>query len=156
MNHLREQGNKTMVRDSVSTIALAIAALALPPLAASAAEKSDTSSEEVIISRPGVLPAAILEMTDEPGHWFKDPKSGTSLVVIKPGEAVLIKMTETNTDHTITSLAWQPGAAKFPVDQEKPSNSSVTQTFDKPGLYVFTCKVHPYMFGAVIVKDPQT
>src|SRR3984893_13973771 len=26
----------------------------------------------------------------------------------------------------------------------------------KPGLYVFTCKVHPYMFGAVIVDDPQT
>lgn len=134
----------------------AAAALILPSLPARSAEKPDASSGDVIISRPGVLPSAVLEMTDEPGHWFKDPKSGTSLVVIKPGEAVLIKMTETNTDHTITSLAWQPGAANFPVDQEKPSNSSVTQTFDKPGLYVFTCKVHPYMFGAVIVKDPQT
>lgn len=27
---------------------------------------------------------------------------------------------------------------------------------DIPGLYVFTCKVHPYMFGAVIVDDPAT
>ncbi|MCH9698213.1 MAG: hypothetical protein K0U68_08935, partial [Gammaproteobacteria bacterium] len=39
---------------------------------------------------------------------------------------------------------------------EKPSNVSVTTAFDKPGLYVFTCKVHPYMFGAVIVDDPKT
>ncbi len=39
--------------------------------------------------------------------------------------------------------------AGLPVDQDKPSNSSVTHTFEKPGLYVFTCKVHPYMFGTV-------
>lgn len=142
---------------AIHTIVLAIIALVLAPLAASAAEKSDTKPEEVIISQPGVLPAAVLEMTDEPGHWFKDPKSGGSLVVIKPGEAVLIKIgSGTNTDHTITSLAWQPGAAGFPIDQEKPSNSSVTHVFEKPGLYVFTCKVHPYMFGAVIVDDPNT
>jgi DNA-binding beta-propeller fold protein YncE len=38
----------------------------------------------------------------------------------------------------------------------EPSDSSVTHTFEKPGLYVFTCKVHPYMFGAVIVDDPNT
>ncbi len=147
-----------MNRKFLYTTAVAAPVLMFPTLAARAVEapKSEVNPEEVIISRPGVLPSAILEMTDEPGHWFKDPKSGTSLVVIKPGEAVLIKMTETNTDHTITSLAWQPGAAGFPVDQEKPSNSSVTKTFDKPGLYVFTCKVHPYMFGAVIVDDPKT
>jgi YVTN family beta-propeller protein len=131
--------------------ALAVAPLALAPYAAAA-----DPSDGVFLSRAGVLPAAVLEMTDEPGKWFKDPKSGASYVVIKPGQSVLIKMTETNTEHTITSLAWQPGADKFPVDQEQPSSASVTQTFDKPGLYVFTCKVHPYMFGAVIVDDPKT
>lgn len=147
-----------MSRKSFHTIAMAVTALVLPPLAASALEPSKSDQpEDVIISRPGVLPAAILEMTDEPGKWFKDPKTGNSFVVVKPGDAVLIKMSaETNTDHTITSLAWQPGAANFPVDQDKPSNSSVTHTFEKPGLYVFTCKVHPYKFGAVIVDDPQT
>src|SRR5579885_1011532 len=135
--------------------ALAAAALILPSSSALAADK-DASSEEVIISRAGVLPSAILEMTDEPGKWFKDPKSGNSFVVVKPGEAVLIKMTETNTDHTITSLAWQPGASKFTVDQEKPSNSSVSPIFFKPGLCGSTCKVPPYMRGAVIVDYPQT
>lgn len=133
-------------------------ALAAIPLAAPAtmALAADQSADDVILSKPGVLPSAVLEMTDEPGKWFKDPKSGGSLVVVKPGESVLIKMTNTNTDHTITSLLWQPGAPNFPVDQEKPSNASVTHTFEKPGLYVFTCKVHPYMFGAVVVDDPNT
>jgi YVTN family beta-propeller protein len=138
-----------MNRKFICTASMAAAALVTPA-------GNVRAQEDVIISRAGILPSAILEMTDEPGKWFKDPKTGNSFVVIKPGEAVLIKMTETNTDHTITSLVWQPGAANFPVDQEKPSNSSVTQTFDKPGLYVFTCKVHPYMLGAVIVDDPGT
>jgi len=143
-----------MKRISLHALALSVVSATLPASLAHAAEPS--KSDDLIISRAGVLPSAVLEMTDEPGKWFKDPKSGTSLVVIKPGESVLIKMTDTNTDHTITSLMWQPGASNFPVDQEKPSNASVTQTFDKPGLYVFTCKVHPYMFGAVVVDDPKT
>lgn len=117
---------------------------------------SPPAEEEAIISVAGVLPAATLQMTDEPGTWFKDPTDGDALVVVKPGDAVLIKMTDVNAEHTITSLIWQPGAKDFPVDQEKPSTSSVTAKFDKPGLYVFTCKVHPYMFGAVVVDDPNT
>ncbi len=115
-----------------------------------------TNRETSIISMPGLMPSASLEMSDEPGLWFKDPVDGDALVVIKPDQAVLIKTAESNTDHTITSLLWPAGAKDFPVDQEKPSNVSVTTAFDKPGLYVFTCKVHPYMFGAVIVDDPET
>ena len=115
-----------------------------------------TDAENTIISVAGLMPSATLEMTDEPGTWFKDPVDGDALVVIKPDQAVLIKTTDSNTDHTITSLLWPAGAKDFPIDQEKPSNVSVTAAFDKPGLYVFTCKVHPYMFGAVVVDDPTT
>lgn len=115
-----------------------------------------SEEENIIISVPGLMPSATLEMGDEPGTWFKDPVDGDALVVIKPGEAVLIKTADSNTDHTITSLFWPTGAKDFPVDQDEASNVSVTTAFDKPGLYVFTCKVHPYMFGAVIVDDPGT
>ncbi|CAL1241180.1 hypothetical protein [Candidatus Methylocalor cossyra] len=130
-----------------------LAALGLA-LASWSAEAADP--EGVSLSVAGVMPSAALELTDEPGHWFKDPSDGDSLVVIKPGEAVLLKQTDSNTEHTITSLLWQPGARDFPVDQDQPSALSVTHTFEKPGLYVFTCKVHPYMFGAVVVDDPAT
>lgn len=129
---------------------LAIGGLATAPWAQ--APKPD----DVILSVPGLVPSALLEITDEPGLWFKDPVDGDALVTVKPGQAALIKMTDTNTEHTITSLLWPAGASNFPVDQEKPSTASVTTAFDKPGLYVFTCKVHPYMFGAVVADDPNT
>ena len=134
--------------------ALTVGALAI--LAGGQYAVAKTKAENVIISVAGLMPSATLEMTDEPGLWFKDPVDGDALVVIKPNQAVLIKTADSNTDHTITSLLWPAGAKDFPVDQEKPSNVSVTMAFDKPGLYVFTCKVHPYMFGAVIVDDPET
>lgn len=141
--------NKLLVKT-----ALALAAISVITGGSTAVAK--TKAENIIISVAGLMPSATLEMTDEPGTWFKDPVDGDALVVIKPGQAVLIKTTDSNTDHTITSLLWPAGAKKFPVDQEKPSNVSVTTALDKPGLYVFTCKVHPYMFGAVLVDDPKT
>ena len=130
--------------------------MALASTAVSA--NSDAANvDDAILSVPGLMPSATLEMTDNPGLWFKDPVDGDALVVIKPGQAVQIKMSEeTRSQHTITSLLWPVGAKDFPVDQEKPSDASITKGLDKPGLYVFTCKVHPYMFGAVIVDDPDT
>jgi hypothetical protein len=41
----------------------------------------------------------------------------------------------------------------FTTDPRK-GGDSVTLT--TPGLYVFTCSIHPYMFGAVIVDDRAT
>ncbi|MCH9698668.1 MAG: hypothetical protein K0U68_11240, partial [Gammaproteobacteria bacterium] len=143
------------MKHTTHVLALSLAtALAIPFTISNSVAKS--KSNPGIISVAGLMPSATLEMTDEPGLWFKDPVDGDSLVVIQPDQAVLIKTTDSNTDHTITSLLWPAGAKDFPVDQEKPSNVSVTTAFDKPGLYVFTCKVHPYMFGAVIVDDPKT
>lgn len=136
-------------------LASLLAATLMGGLAAAALAKKP-NLEEVILSVPGLMPSAALEMSDEAGLWFKDPVDGDALVVIKPNQAALIKMTDTSTEHTITSLLWPAGAANFPVDQEKPSSASVTEAFDKPGLYVFTCKVHPYMLGAVVVDDPAT
>ncbi|MBL1262337.1 hypothetical protein [Candidatus Methylomicrobium oryzae] len=132
------------------TAAIVMANLGTPVCAAPA------SGDDLLLSVPGLMPSAMLEMSDEPGLWFKDPVDGDALVVIKPKQAAMIKMTDTNTEHTITSLLWPSGAQSFPIDQEKPSSASVTAEFDKPGLYVFTCKVHPYMFGAVVVDDPNT
>ncbi len=140
----------------VAGLGLSVPAEAVKLKFKSSEKTPSPGEEEAIISVAGVMPSAILEMTDEPGTWFRDPTDGDALVVVKPGEAVLIKMTDVNAEHTITSLIWQPGAKDFPVDQDKPSTASVTVKFDKPGLYVFTCKVHPYMFGAVIVDDPKT
>jgi YVTN family beta-propeller protein len=98
------------------------------------------------------------EITDEPGSWFKNtagPIAGTqSLAVVTPGTEVQFTG-KSNTVHTRTSLIFPTGAINMPFDTE-PRKGSDTVVLHTPGLYVFTCKIHPYMFGAVIVDDPST
>ena len=109
---------------------------------------------------------------------FDITKSTRSLEVIPPGSSVNFIMAETNTVHTMTSLLWPSeaddpqkgqghghhdkgkkrgrGHASMPFDQSRAYKGGGIVKLTTPGLYVFTCKVHPYMFGAVIVDDPET
>ncbi|MEK7352851.1 MAG: copper oxidase, partial [Nitrospirota bacterium] len=98
------------------------------------------------------------EITDDPGAWFKNtagPIAGTqSLAVATPGTEVRFTG-KSNTVHTRTSLIFPTGAINMPFDT-LPRKDPDTVMLHTPGLYVFTCKIHPYMFGAVIVDDPNT
>ena len=88
------------------------------------------------------------DLTDEPGRWFKNQAgditgSGTqSLAVGTPGVRVDFGI-QSNTVHTVTSLIFPTGAQGMPFDQPRASKSSQSLTLQDPGLYVFTCKVHP-------------
>lgn len=98
--------------------------------------------------------------TDEPGRWFKNtagPIAGTqSLAVAAPGVQVVFDGNSA-TVHTVTSLIFPTGAQGMPFDSGTVQNATqVAVTLTTPGLYVFTCKIHPYMFAAVIVDDPST
>ena len=109
---------------------------------------------------------------------FSDSE-GRSLAVIEAGQTVLFGMKDSQTKHTITSLIYPTAAAS---DGPVGGNGLLTQlglgfydtqvgirgstfitgddgfpvTLDEPGLYVFVCKIHPYMLSAVIVDDPKT
>lgn len=115
-----------------------------------------------------LLPAAALAddntvtflRTDQPGSWFQNtagPIAGTqSLAVATPGVRVRFKG-DSNGLHTVTSLIFPTGAVGMPFDSGTlQNNDQVRITLTTPGLYVFTCKIHPYMFAAVIVDDPST
>lgn len=97
-------------------------------------------------------------LTDEPGWWFKSsagPIGGThSLAVVRPGDRVSFTG-KSATVHTVTSLIFPAGAAGMPFDT-KAMKGSAEVTLRTPGLYVFTCKIHPYMFAAVVVDDRAT
>jgi DNA-binding beta-propeller fold protein YncE len=102
--------------------------------------------------------------TDDVGPWFKCQGSGCvqagtkSLAVVQPGTDVRITVGgETNTVHTFTSLVYPEGAQHMPFDQPSAFRAgSRTVTLDDPGLYVFVCKVHPFMLAATVVDDPAT
>src|SRR4029079_6607808 len=91
------------------------------------------------------------ELTDQPGAWYRNtagPVGGSnSLAVAAPGTEVRFSG-KSHTVHTMTSLLFPIGAENMPFDTnaQKGSAEVVLKT---PGLYVFVCKIHPYMLGAV-------
>src|SRR5215467_10513724 len=126
-------------------------------------------------------PAVTFHATDNPGDWFRCANTGStasgigcvpsslagtgekSIAVIQPGEQIAFASTgQANTIHTAVSLMFPTGAANMPfdVDLDPPllggSGGPPPVTLNDPGLYVFFCDIHPYMFAAVIVDDPNT
>jgi len=101
-----------------------------------------------------------LQLTDNPGNWFDagaDIAGTRSLVVAQPGDTVrFVVGTATNTVHTASSLLWPTGAAGMPFDQPQAYRGNEEVQLTTPGLYVFVCKLHPFMLAAVIVDDPAT
>lgn len=113
---------------------------------------------------PGLV---TFEITDEPASWVRSARGDAiiglpydikskSLEVMSPGSSVNFVMSDTNGVHTISSLLWPTGAKHMPFNQTDPYRGGGIVKLHTPGLYVFTCKVHPYMFSAVIVDDPNT
>ncbi len=126
-------------------------------------------------------PTVTFDASDNPGSWFKCVPTGTSksglgcvdqsiagagqqsLAVIQPGESVGFTSTgQANTIHTAVSLMFPHKAHNMPfdIDLETAAHGGTGQPFivtlKDPGLYVFFCDIHVYMFAAVIVDDPTT
>jgi DNA-binding beta-propeller fold protein YncE len=100
------------------------------------------------------------QLTDNPGNWFDsgvDVAGTRSLVIAKPGETIRFDVgSMTNTVHTASSLLWPTGAAHMPFDEPHAYRGVEEVRVTTPGLYVFVCKLHPFMLAAVIVDDPAT
>ena len=89
-----------------------------------------------------------------------------SLAVIKTGETIAFTSDgQAKTLHTAVSLIYPKDASfltskglksSFDTDLEPNSNSPFSVTLGTPGLYVFFCDIHPYMFAGVIVADIPT
>jgi DNA-binding beta-propeller fold protein YncE len=102
---------------------------------------------------------ANFKVTDAPGSWFDTGNTiaGTrSLAIVKPGDTVFFTQTVESL-HTVTSLIWPTGAgADELIDQDAANKDDHQVTLKTPGLYVFVCKLHPYMLGGVIVDSDAT
>jgi YVTN family beta-propeller protein len=102
----------------------------------------------------------IFQLTDNPGNWFDsgtDIAGTRSLVVARPGDTIKFDVgSMTHTVHTASSLLWPTGAAAMPFDEPKAFKGDEQVRLTTPGLYVFVCKLHPFMLAAVIVDDPAT
>lgn len=105
-------------------------------------------------------------VNDTPGYWFDtgaplpagtSPDGTRSLAIIRPGETVYFNQTvpggarNVESRHTVTSLIWPTGGET--IDQPIANMANHQVTLNTEGLYVFVCKLHPYMLGAVIVDN---
>ena len=95
-----------------------------------------------------------MNLTDEPGNWFKSELTGTPFTVIRAGERVDFKINNccTSTKHTVTLLV-KPTGSNVVMDQDQAQSGSLSVDFDLPGVYLFHCKIHPYMTAVVGVTD---
>jgi DNA-binding beta-propeller fold protein YncE len=98
-------------------------------------------------------------VNDVPGRWFDtgvDIAGTRSLAIIAPGDTVTFNQ-KVESRHTVTSLIWPSNAKPEElIDQPAANQDSHQVTLTTPGLYVFVCKLHPYMLGGVIVDDKTT
>jgi len=95
-----------------------------------------------------------MHLTDDPGGWFRSEATGTPVSIIEAGQRVDFKINDccTNTRHTVTLLV-KPETSAVEMDQDKSQKGTLSVTFDVPGVYLFVCKVHPYMTAVVAVLD---
>lgn len=99
------------------------------------------------------------KVNDVPGYWFDtgvDIAGTRSLGIIAPGDMVKFKQ-DVESRHTVTSLIWPSNAKPDElIDQDAANVNNHHVKLKTPGLYVFVCKLHPYMLGGVIVDDKTT
>ena len=95
-----------------------------------------------------------MSLSDEPGNWFKSELTGTPFTVIKAGERVDFEISNccTSTKHTVT-LLMKPTGSNVVMDQDQAQSGTLSVDFDLPGVYLFHCKIHPYMTAVVGVTD---
>ena len=123
-----------------------------------------TTVKELLATLPVDLFTPTFTLNDQPGTWFDtglEIAGGRSLApVLKvpgiPTKATFVVGPETGaaTSHTVTSLIRPMGAEPF--DQASGFVGTREYAIEEPGLYAFTCKIHPYMLGAMVVDDPAT
>ena len=103
---------------------------------------------------PPTLQRDTMQLTDTPGNWFRSEATGSPVTTVALGGRVDFNVGDfTETRHTATLLI-KPTTSKLQVDQDSAwRGSGASATFDAPGVYLFVCKVHPYMTGVVAVQD---
>src|SRR5947207_10179344 len=95
-----------------------------------------------------------MNLTDEPGNWFRSEITGTPFTAIRAGQRVDFKINNccTSTRHTVT-LLMKPAGSNVVMDQDQAQSGTLSVDFDLPGAYLFHCKIHPYMTAVVGVTD---
>jgi DNA-binding beta-propeller fold protein YncE len=106
-------------------------------------------------------------LSDQPAYWYDNGRTDLegilhtrSLSAAVAGVPTKVKFDigepYTSQTHTVSSIVWPVGAKGVPFIQQGSFAGETEFELSSPGLYVFQCRVHPYMLGAVVNDDPTT
>ncbi|MDQ1515946.1 MAG: hypothetical protein QOE80_1776 [Actinomycetota bacterium] len=106
-------------------------------------------------------------LSDQPAYWYDNGRADLegilhtrSLSAAVAGVPTKVKFEigepYTSQTHTVSSIVWPVGAKGVPFIQQGSFAGETEFELSSPGLYVFQCRVHPYMLGAVVNDDPTT
>ncbi|HET8776657.1 MAG TPA: cupredoxin domain-containing protein [Candidatus Limnocylindria bacterium] len=143
----------------IGILALALAACASPAASPSAAteEATPSATEE---ATPSASPSAEETESAEPSEEaaaeevrvrLESSQFDPSELTISAGTTVLFLNADSYT-HTVTEGTGGQAVDDPIVDREIAQNRTVRVTFDEPGTYDITCKIHPSMQLTITVE----
>jgi plastocyanin len=142
----------------IGILALVLAACASPAAAPSATEPPTPSATEA--ATPSASPSAEESESAEPSEEataeevrvrLESSNFDPSELTITAGTTVLFLNADSYT-HTVTEGTGGQAVDDPIVDREIAENRSVRVTFDEPGTYDITCKIHPSMQLTITVE----
>jgi plastocyanin len=142
----------------IGILALVLAACASPAAAPSATEPPTPSATEA--ATPSASPSAEESESAEPSEEataeevrvrLESSNFDPSELTITAGTTVLFLNADSYT-HTVTEGTGGQAVDDPIVDREIAQNRSVRVTFDEPGTYDITCKIHPSMQLSITVE----
>jgi plastocyanin len=142
----------------IGILALVLAACASPAAAPSATEPPTPSATEA--ATPSASPSAEESESAEPSEEataeevrvrLESSNFDPSELTIPSGTTVLFLNADSYT-HTVTEGTGGQAVDDPVVDREIAQNRSVRVTFDEPGTYDITCKIHPSMQLTITVE----
>ncbi len=142
----------------IGILALVLAACASPAAAPSATEPPTPSATEA--ATPSACPSAAESVSAEPSAAataeevrvrLESSNFDPSELTITAGTTVLFLNADSYT-HTVTEGTGGQAVDDPIVDREIAQNRSVRVTFDEPGTYDITCKIHPSMQLTITVE----
>lgn len=125
----------------------------------------DTWKPTAEVPLPPLESPITFALSDAPAYWFdtgledlegilrtRSLAAGVGPTTIK----FSIGEPHTSANHTTSSIVWPEGAKNMPFVQQGGQTGELSVDLVTPGLYVFQCRIHPYMLGAVVIDDPAT
>lgn len=105
------------------------------------------------------------KLSDAPAYWYDNGREDLESILHTRSLTAGVSPTTvkfsigeplTSENHTVSSIVWPEGAKNMPFEQQGSQTGELSVDLVTPGLYVFQCRVHPYMLGATVIDDTTT